>query len=174
MANLNGPGAFKAVNLIAVTYPNSATKDGKSQYIDVQVDARDSRGPGQTNLHLTTERVKDKEGKTRINNGAPYSVAQFAAIKEAAGANATVLPNGAEVYAVKADLMSSSRKTGLVLNSKTLAASDHAIHPKVLDEQFASIKAAKEAKAAAAETEVQAEAPQADVAEVKVDEPALA
>lgn len=173
MANLKGPGSMKAVNLIAVTYPNSVTKDGKSRYMDVQIDARDSRGPGQTNLHLVTERVKDKEGKDRINNGAPYSTAQFAAIKEAAGANVTVLPNGAEVYAVKADLMPSSRKTGLVLNTKTVAASEHAIDAKVLDNQFASAKAAKEAKAEAPAAEAQAEA-QAEAAEARVDEPALA
>ena len=115
MANIKGPGSMKAVNLIAVTYPNNVTKDGKSRYMDVQIDARDSRGPEQTNLHLVTERVKH-DGKDRINNGAPYSAAQFDAIKEAAGANVVTLPSGAEVYAVKADLMPSSRKTGLVLN----------------------------------------------------------
>jgi hypothetical protein len=176
MANLNGPGSFKAVNLIAVTYPNNVTKDGKSRYMDVQIDARDSRGPAQTNLHLVTERVKH-EGKERINNGAPYSTAQFAAIKEAAGTNVVTLPSGAEVYAVKADLMPSSRKTGLVLNTKTLASSEHTIDAKVLDNQFASAKAAKEAKAEsakAAEAEAQVEAPEAEAAEARVDEPAMA
>jgi hypothetical protein len=174
MANLKGPGSMKAVNLIAVTYPNNVTKDGKSRYMDVQIDARDSRGPEQTNLHLVTERVKH-EGKERINNGAPYSTAQFAAIKEAAGANVVTLPSGAEVYAVKADLMPSSRKTGLVLNTKTVAASEHTIDAKVLDNQFASAKAAKDAKAAqAAEADAQVDAPQAEAAEVRVDEPALA
>lgn len=176
MANLKGPGSMKAVNLIAVTYPNNVTKDGKSRYMDVQIDARDPRGPEQSNLHLVTERVKH-DGKERINNGAPYSTAQFAAIKEAAGANVVTLPSGAEVYAVKADLMPSSRKTGLVLNTKTVAASEHTIDAKVLDNQFASAKAAKDAKAEsakAAEAEAQVAAPEAETAEVKVDEPALA
>lgn len=175
MANLKGPGSMKAVNLIAVTYPNNATKDGKSQYMDVQIDARDSRGPEQSNLHLVTQRV-EHEGKTRINNGAPYSAAQFAAIKEAAGTNAVKLPSGAEVYAVKADVMPAGRNSGLVLNTKTLAASEHAIDAKVLDNQFASAKAAKEAKAEsakAAEAEAQVETPAVE-AEAKVDEPALA
>jgi hypothetical protein len=176
MANLKGPGSMKAVNLIAVTYPNSVTKDGKSRYLDVQVNAQDQRGPGQSNLHLVTERVKDKEGKDRINNGAPYSTAQFASIKEAAGTNVVTLPNGAEVYSVKADLMPSSRKSGLVLNTKTVEASDFTIDAKVLDTQFASAKAAK-AKTAdapqAQEAEVQADAPQAEAVEAKVDEPAL-
>lgn len=191
MANLKGPGSMKAVNLIAVTFPNSVTKDGKSRYLDVQIDARDTRGPAQTNLHLVTERVTDKAGKRRINNGAPYSTAQFEALKEAAGTNTVTLPNGAEVYSVKADLMPSSRKSGLVLNSKTLEASEFQIDDKVLDNQFASVKAAKAAKEAEAAS-VEASAPQADaeaaapqvvaeaeaVAEAaaaeKVDEPALA
>jgi len=175
MANLKGPGSMKAVNLIAVTYPNNATKDGKSQYLDVQIDARDSRGPEQSNLHLVTNRVKH-DGKDRINNGAPYSTAQFTAIKEAAGTNVVKLPSGAEIYAVKADVMPSGRNSGLVLNSKTLAASEHAIDAKVLDNQFASAKAAKEARAAsqAVEAEAQALAPQAEAAEAKVDEPAMA
>lgn len=175
MANLKGPGSMKAVNLIAVTYPNNATKDGKSRYMDVQIDARDRRGPEQTNLHLVTERVKH-DGKDRINNGAPYSTAQFAAIKEAAGANVVTLPSGAEVYAVKADLMPSSRKTGLVLNTKTVAASEHTIDAKVLDNQFASAKAAKDAKvesAKAAEAEAQVETPAVEAVETRVEEPAL-
>lgn len=194
MANLKGPGSMKAVNLIAVTYPNSVTKDGKSRYLDVQIDARDTRGPGQTNLHLVTERVKDKEGKPRINNGAPYSTAQFEAITEAAGTNAVTLKNGAMVYSLKADLMPSSRKSGLVLNSKTVEASEFTIDDKVLDNQFASAKAAKAAKEADAEQAKapEASAPQAEAeaaapqvvaeaeavaeaaAEEKVDEPALA
>lgn len=177
MANLKGPGSMKAVNLVAVTFPNSVTKDGKSRYIDVQVNAQDERGAEQTNLHLVTERVKDKDGKDRINNGAPYSTAQFAAVKEAAGDNVVTLPNGAEVYSVKADLMPSSRKSGLVLNTKTVEASDFAIDEKVLDNQFASVKEAKEAKASAGPeadgAEAQAGEPQADAAEAKVDEPAL-
>lgn len=182
MANLKGPGSMKGVNLVAVTFPNSVTRDGKSRYLDVQVDAKDPRGPGQTNLHLVTERVKDKQDQDRINNGAPYSTAQFAAIKEAAGTNVVTLPNGAEVYSVKADLMPSSRKTGLVLNTKTVVASDFTNDAKVLDNQFASVKEAKDAKAAQAAAdkaaETQATAPQADaaVADVsldKADEPAL-
>jgi hypothetical protein len=182
VANLKGPGSMKAVNLVAVTFPNSVTKDGKSRYLDVQINAQDQRGPGQTNLHLVTERVKDKEGKDRINNGAPYSTAQFDAIKEAAGDNVVTLPNGAEVYSVKADLMPSSRKSGLVLNTKTVEPSEFPIDASVLDAQFASVKSAKEAAKEAKATdapqadaaEAQAEAPQADAAEVKADEPALA
>lgn len=176
MAQLKGPGSMKAVNLIAVTFPNNVTADGKSRYLDVQVDARDPRGPGQTNLHLITERSKDAAGKDRINNGAPYSTAQFQAIKEAAGGEFTTLPNGAEVYAVKADLMPSSRKSGLVLNTKTVATSDFTMDDKVLDNQFASVKTAREAKAEAAQADVaeaQAETPQVEAAEAKVDEPAL-
>lgn len=182
MANIKGPGSMKAVNLIAATYPNNVTKDGKTRYMDVQVDSRDSRGPGQTNLHLVTNRSTGPDGKPRISNGAPYSTAQFEAIKEAAGDNVVTLPSGATVYAVKADLMPSSRNSGLVLNSKTLAASEFGIDDKVLDNQIASVREAKDAKAAAAETaapaaesEVQANAVEADATEpAREDEPALA
>lgn len=57
MALLKGKGAMTGVNLIAKVYDNGKTKDGKSVYADVQVDARDPRGPEQTNLHLKSERV---------------------------------------------------------------------------------------------------------------------
>lgn len=186
MAELKGPGSMKAINLVVVTYPSNVTKDGKTQYLDVQVDARDSRGAGQTNLHLVMNRTTDpKTGKTRIGNGAPYSMDQFNAIKEATGDNAVTLPSGAMIFAVKADVMPSSRNSGLVLNSKTLAASDFTIDDKVIDNQIASAKEAKAAKVAAAEAakaaESQVEAPQADAPEAdagvdlaKADEPAMA
>ena len=76
MALLKGKGAMTGVNLIAKVYDNGKTKDGKSVYADVQVDARDPRGPEQTNLHLKSERVQGEDGKNRYNNGAPYSVSQ--------------------------------------------------------------------------------------------------
>ena len=87
MAFLKGKGAMTGVNLIAKVYNNSATKDNKSHYIDVQVDARDTRGPEQTNLHLRSDRVMGDDGKTRYNNGAPYSVGQLQEIVKAAGPN---------------------------------------------------------------------------------------
>ncbi|MFJ2662593.1 hypothetical protein [Arthrobacter koreensis] len=183
MANIKGPGSMKAVELIAVTYPNNVTRDGKSRYLDVQVNAKDPRGPGQTNLHLVTTRSTGPDGKPRISNGAPYSTAQFEAIKEAAGDNVVTLPSGASVYAVKADLMPSSRKSGLVMNTKQLAPSELTIDGEVLDNQFASVaeaKAAKQAEATAveapaAEAAVQADAVQADATEpAREDEPALA
>lgn len=189
MANLTGPGSMKAINLIAVTYPSNVTKDGKTQYLDVSINAEDPRGRGQTNLHLVMNRTTDpKTGKPRIGNGAPYSQDQFKAIKEAAGDNCVTLPSGAQIYAVKADVMPSSRNTGLVLNSKTLAASDLKIDDKVIDKQITSAKEAKAAKVAAAEeakaAETQAEAPQADAqadapeadaaVDLGKDEPAMA
>lgn len=187
MAQLKGPGSMKAVDLVVVTYPNNVTRDGKTQYLDVQINAKDPRGPGQSNLHLVTTRVKDpKTGETRFGNGAPYSMSQFEAIKAAAGDNSVTMDKGAQVYAVKADLMVSGRNSGLVLNTKTLAASDLKIDATVLETQIASAKAAsKAAKEAAAEAQaeapqtgadVQADAPEADagVDLAKADEPAMA
>lgn len=172
MANLKGPGSMKAVNLIVVTYDNSATKDGKSQYLDVQIDARDERGPGQTNLHLLTRRTKDKEGNDRVTNGGPYSTGQYDDIKETAGpTGAVALPKGAKVYAVKADVMP-GRTGGLVLNTKTLQASDFDIDDKVIDNQFASVKEAKAAKTAAAEAAVVTEASTTAEAQTVVEAPA--
>lgn len=182
MAQLKGEGSMTGVNLVIVTYDNNVTKDGKSQYLDAQVNAQDSRGPEQSNLHLVTNRSKDDSGKERFSNGAPYSMKQFEAIKEAAGANHVKLESGASVYAVKANVMPAGRGNGLVLNTKSLTASDFQIGDNVIEAQRESTKAAKEARAAAREAdgpqadspEVQAEAPAAEAAEVAVDEPAMA
>ena len=171
MAQLKGPGAMTGVNLVVKTFDNNVTKDGKTQYLDVQVDARDSRGHGQTNLHLTSERVKDeKTGETRYNNGAPYSEAQFAAIKEAAGDNVTpILKDGEQigaVYGVKANVMPAAKGNGLVVNTKSLEPSEFTVDGNTLNAQFESIAAAKETKAAEAPA-VEAEAEVEQVAEVE-------
>ena len=84
MAQLRGPGSMTGVNLLAKVYDNGVTKDGKFRFVDAQIDARDQRGPAQTNLHLTSQRVTDKDGKTRYNNGAAYSTGQFEEIVKAA------------------------------------------------------------------------------------------
>lgn len=110
MALLKGKGMMTGVNLIAKVYKTGITKDGKSQYIDVQVDARDPRGPEQTNLHLRSERVTGDDGKTRFNNGAPYSVGQMAEIAKAAGPNTEpILDKGGKevgtLYGFKGNVM---------------------------------------------------------------------
>lgn len=165
MAQLKGKGAMTGVNLVAVVYDNGATKDGKSHYADVQVDARDPRGPGQTNLHLKSDRVKGPDGKTRFNNGAPYSISQLDEIKQAAGPNTEPVndKDGNQVgtlYGVKGNVMPANRGTGLVINTKSVEASEFKVDANTLDNQFASIKAAKEAQAAAKSN--QAEAPAAE------------
>jgi hypothetical protein len=196
MAQLKGKGSMTGINLIAKSFHNSVTKDGKSQYLDVQIDARDSRGPEQTNLHLVSERQKTDDGKTRFNNGAPYSTSQFEEIKKAAGDNLTPILNkdGEEigtVYGIKGNVMPATRGTGLVMNTKTLEASAFTVDAKTLDNQFDSMRAAKDAKAAAeataestaestAEAAAEAMAPGAEAvtevasaAAVEVDEPAV-
>jgi hypothetical protein len=183
MALLKGKGSMTGVNLIARVYDNGATKDGKTHYADVQIDARDSRGPEQTNLHLKSERTKGSDGKTVYNNGAPYSAAQMDEIKKAAGPNTEPLVNqqGEKVgtlYGVKGNVMPASRGTGLVINTKTVGPSEFKVDSKTLDNQFDSMKAASAAaaEARAASREAQAEAPeqtQEVQAETQVEEPAV-
>lgn len=183
MALLKGKGAMTGVNLIAKVYDNGATKDGKSHYADIQVDARDSRGPEQSNLHLKSERVKGPDGKERFANTAPYSVGQLEEIVKAAGPNSEPLLNKdgekvGTVYGFKGNVMPASRGTGLVVNTKSVEASDFKVDAKTLDNQFASMKAAKEAQAAAKQSqagpEQTAQAEQVAEAEAPaVEEPAV-
>lgn len=177
MAQLKGKGAMTGVNLVAKVYDNGATKDGKSHYADVQVDARDSRGPGQTNLHLKSERVKTDNG-VRYNNSAPYSVGQLEEIKKAAGPNTEPLldKDGNAVgtlYGFKGNVMPASRGTGLVVNTKEVGPSEFKVDANTIDNQFASVREAKAARAAAqeeqaaapeqaAEATAEATAPEAD------------
>jgi hypothetical protein len=193
MAQLKGKGSMTGINLIAKSFHNSVTKDGKSQYLDVQIDARDARGPEQTNLHLVSERQKTDDGKTRFNNGAPYSTGQFEEIKKAAGDNLTPILNkdGEEigtVYGIKGNVMPATRGTGLVMNTKTLEASAFTVDANTLDNQFDSMRAAKATAEATVETTAEATAegtapsaeaeagPEAAVeaaVEATVDEPAV-
>lgn len=158
MALLKGKGAMTGVNLIAKVYDNGATKDGKSHYADVQVDARDSRGPEQSNLHLKSERVKGDDGQTRFNNGSPYSVGQMKEIADTAGPNTEPLrdKDGAEVgtlYGFKGNVMPATRGTGLVVNTKSVESSEFKVDNKTLDNQFESMRAARGAQAAAREAQ---------------------
>lgn len=154
MAQLKGPGAMTGVNLVVKTFDNNVTKDGKTQYLDVQVDARDQRAPGQNNLHLISERVDKDDGEVRYNNGAPYSMGQFDAIRKAAGPNVEpIMKDGERIgaaFGVKANLMPSSKGNGLIINTKTVKPSDFKVDGTTLDAQFKSMTAAKEAKQAQA------------------------
>lgn len=165
MAQLKGPGAMTGVNLVVKTFDNNVTKDGKWHFLDAQVDARDARGPGQTNLHLTSERVKDeKTNQTRYNNGAAYSVSQFEKIREAAGTNVVPIVKDGKtigaVFGVKANLMTASNGNGLLINTQTLAASDFQVTDATLGEQIESMKAARASRQTESPAaEVEAEGP---------------
>lgn len=175
MAQLRGPGSMTGVNLLAKAYNNNRTKDGKTHYVDFQVDARDRRGPDQTNLHLSSQKATDKNGKTVYTNGVPYSIGQFDEIVKAAGPNSEPITNkdGEEigrVYAVKANVMPSTRGNGLVVNTKSLEQSEFKVDSQTMDNQFASMKAATVAakssqsqKAAAPEAQATAPEQAADV-----------
>ena len=74
MVQLKGEGSMTNRKLLVVTYPNNVTKDGKTQYLDVQLHAEDELAAGQSNLHAVTERRKDSKGVERINSTKPYSI----------------------------------------------------------------------------------------------------
>ncbi|MFK0154232.1 hypothetical protein ACIQVK_19430 [Streptomyces sp. NPDC090493] len=179
MAVLKGKGAMIGINLIAKVYRKGVTKDGTAHYADVQLDARDPRSPGQTNLHLKSERVRGEDGTVRYNNGALYSTGQIAEIVKAAGSNTGPILNkdGNEVgtfYGFKGNVMPATRGTGLVVNTKSVEASEFKVDGKTLDNQFTSMRAAREAHAAAKESQAQPPAPEADHEQAaEADEPAV-
>lgn len=152
------------VNLIATTYFNNSTKDGKTQFIDVQVDHRDPRGADQANLHLKAERQEDG----RRNNGAAYTSDQFAKLREAAGPNTDPVLNkeGAEVgrsFAFKGSVMPTKDNKGLVVNTnKALGHSDFELTAEAVKGQYDSMSAASAAKKTEAQTQADAPAPQAE------------
>jgi hypothetical protein len=158
MAYLPGEGAMTNINLIVKTHFNNVTKNGKSQFLDVMVDHRDPRGPGQSNLHLVS-RKQERDGKTYYNNGAGYSMDQFEKIKAAAGPNVEPVTNkGGEpigaAFAVKASVMPA--KDGLIINTnKEIGQSDFKMEPNTLNDQFGSMKAAKQARRAEKAAEAQ-------------------
>ncbi|MGW2984293.1 hypothetical protein [Streptomyces goshikiensis] len=179
MALLKGKGAMTGVNLIAKVYKNGVTQDGKSQYADVQLDARDPRGPEQTNLHLKSDRVQGENDKVRYNNTAPYSTNQMEEIVKAAGPNTKpILDKGGNevgtIYGFKGNVMPATRGTGLVVNTKSVEASEFKVDDKTLDNQLASMRTACGARAAAKESQAQAPARETEQEQaVEVDEPAV-
>jgi hypothetical protein len=178
MALLKGVGAMTGINLIAKVYKKDVTKDGKTQYADVQIDARDPRGPEQTNLHLKSVRNTDKNGKVRFNNGTPYSTGQMEEIAKAAGSNTEPIldKNGNEVgtlYGFKGNVMPATRGPGLVVNTKSVVGSQFKVDDKTLDNQFASMRSAREAPTAAKESQAQAPPLDPEQQADQVDEPAV-
>lgn len=188
MAQLKGKGAFTAVNLLAKTYDNNVTSNDKTRFIVVMVDHRDERGRTQTNLHLTSQRTQDPDGKTRCNNGAPYSASQFERIVAAAGSNSAPITDSdgreiGRVYGLKCDLIKEAGGRGLALNTETLGQSDFTVDDKTLIEQYTAMAAnrrAARAQVRGPEYETRVPAPQATAAagasqapEVAEEEPAL-
>lgn len=196
MATLTGPGAMKGVSLIARVYTSARTKDGSRQFIDVQVDSRDSRGQ-QANLHLVSTRAKGPDGKMRTNNGAAYfatskdgSPSQLDKIADAAGPNKRdiVSKKTGEVigvdYALKADLQKQSSGHGLIINTNTVTQSDFQMTDDTMTAQFETMgafgkaereaRAAKQAAAKEAPQVAQPELPESEAAQPETsDEPSL-
>ncbi|MET0885696.1 MAG: hypothetical protein ABWX92_04525 [Mycetocola sp.] len=170
----HGAGSMKGVNLAVIAYDNRvASKDGEvtTHYLDARLHPADRRAPGQTTLALVSK--PDKNSPSKFNNSARYSASQFAAIKEAAGDNVTDLTNQAnevvgKIYGIKADLLISGGD--VIANTKTLEASELSVGPDaegrdIRTQIFESMKAAKDARAAAKSDAPEAEAPVAEAAE---------
>lgn len=185
-----GAGAMKGVNLAVIAYDNRVAKDkdGKetSRYLDARLHPGDERAAGQTTLALVTK--KDEKSPNGYNNSERYTPGQFDAIVAAAGDNTAPLLNKSgeavgTIYGVKADVFPNSTKEGrgLVINSKSLEASDLSVGPDangrdITTQIFDSMKAAKEAKAAekaAAQVEQPAAEAQAEAPQAANDEPEL-
>lgn len=185
MANFRGKGSMGGVNILARTFHNAATKDGKAQFIDMQMDHRDAQAAGQTNLHLTSSKSKDENGKTVYNNSSAYSTSQYEAIQEKAGPNTEPIVNKdgeeiGQVLAFKANVMPSPKGNGALVNTKTLDQSDHKLESNTLDNQYGAMKEATEAAKAnraaqkdAPEAAAETTAPEAEAAEAESNEPAL-
>lgn len=184
MVQLKGEGSMTDVQLLAITYPNNVTKDGKTRYLDIQVNADDPRVEGQTNLHAVTKREKGADGKDRYNSSAPYTLeskdgnepSQYDKIKEAGQTVEVPGRNGKDGPTVTSFTGSLMVKNGqlLVNTAKPLTAGPE-IDQNVLTKQFEATKANKEARTAAAEAEKnapQAEAPSAEAEGAGVEDPA--
>lgn len=190
MANLktatHGKGAMKGVNLVVISYDNGVHTNDKtkavSRYLDARVSPQDERAAGQTSLALVTRKTDRGYSNSERYTSKEDGTGQFEQIVEAAGDNVAPLTDKegnvvGNIYGVKADVFPS--KGGLVINTKTLEASDFSvgnddkgrdIREQIFDSQREA-KAAREAaapQAEAPEAEAQAEAPQAEN-----DEPGL-
>lgn len=136
--NLKGEGSFTNRDLIVVSFDNQVTKDGKTRYLDVQMNREGLVGNEKvnTNLHLSSKAVKQEDGSVRYNNSVPYHMSQYDKLKEAAGDNVIKLENGAEVFAVKASLTKGG-KGGLVVNTaKEMGPSEFKVDENIFERQF--------------------------------------
>lgn len=166
---------LKARDLVVVALDNHKDKEGKGQYLDVQLNAADVRPntpeDGHANLHAVTR--KDNSGRT--SHESFYSKSQFEAIKQAAGDKTQPVMSTKEpgtqigtVYSVKADLVY-GKGGGLAINTEKPMAAGPDIPANVLKEQGAYMRQASEANKASKnaqrvlpDVETQAEAPQAE------------
>lgn len=164
-SNLKGKGGFSGVNTVIAAYDKSVHVNEKTgattQWLDVQVDARDPRGKDDTNLHLYSER-QEVDGKTRYGNGAAYSERQFGVIREAAGPNHEPILNkdGEQVgtlYAVKADVTKAANGRGLIINTKAdkdgkvhVGPADFKVEKDTLANQFEAMRVARGSRQAPA------------------------
>lgn len=185
MVYFNNTDDMKGVNLLAFTYDNNKTKDGKeSQYLDVQVDYRDSKLPAEeSDFHLYSklDPKPGPNGEKRYNNGVRYYKSQYDAIKKIAGPNREPRLNRegekvGDVYAFKADLMRKQTE-GLgwqyIVNTKTLEQSDFRMDTNTLENQRKAASAHKQVRLAreAEEAKTKEQEPAVDAQTTAKDEP---
>lgn len=134
---LKGEGSATERDLIVVSFDNQVTKDGKTRYLDVQMNREglSETEKENSNLHLHSTSQTLEDGTKRYNNAVPYAMSQYDKLKEAAGDNVIRLESGAEVFAVKASLTKGS-KGGYVINTqKPIEASEFKLDADVLKKQ---------------------------------------
>lgn len=173
MANFRGKST-KGVDLAVAVYDKSVaidkeTQEVKAQYVNAGIhpDSPLAQGPDQTILALNSKR--DENSKSGYNNSAPYSGNQYEQMLAAAGDNVAPLLNKdgetvGKVLGLKADLIPARDKSGMAINTKTLAPSELSvgeiggkdIQTRTFETQVAN-KAAKDEQKAAPVAEAEAE-----------------
>lgn len=179
MANIKG-GQLKAFPLVGTAQykPESKGADGKIRragyIVDAQLDMRSPRSnPGtQTNPHLDTHQASMPDGNVRTLHGRWMDEAQGEAILKGAGAKhiykgkglTEKMGDGSFAFAITADLTYSKDRKNLVIDtSKEIKPGlGKSMTQKVLDEQAALVKTAKDNQKAARAADRQVETPAAE------------
>jgi hypothetical protein len=133
-SKIHGPGATRSVNLVVMAYDERVATDAEgvvtTHYLDARVHPADRRAPGQVTLALVSR--KDGRSTSGHDNSARYSAEQLAVIQQAAGDNTADLTDASgatvgRIYGVNADLL--INRGEVVLNTKTLSATDLSVAP---------------------------------------------
>ena len=166
---------MKNRDLVVVALDNHKDKEGKGQYLDVQLNANNIQPNTPEDGHANLHAFQRKGSNGRQTNEMYYANSQFEAIKQAAGDKTQPIMSTKEpgkqigtVYSITADL-TYGKPSGLAINTEKPMKAGPDIPADILKQQGAYMRQAseanKEAKAAqraVPSVDVQAEAPQAE------------